>query len=210
MIGFVTGLTAEARLLANFPVLVEVGGGTAAGALEAARRAMARGATQLVSFGLAGGLDPNLPSGRLLIPRRVLLGKAVFLCDLRLVESLGGATADLMLAGEAAAISARKKQSLFAETGAIGIDLESGGVVDAAVEKRMPFAVLRAIVDTAETDLPPASLAALRENGTIAIGSVMASLCRNPGQLPALMRLARDAARARLTLRRQLELIFSS
>jgi hypothetical protein len=56
----VVGLKAEALLARRLGVPVMIGGGTAAGAEMAARRAVAEGATALVSFGLAGGLDPSL------------------------------------------------------------------------------------------------------------------------------------------------------
>jgi hypothetical protein len=54
--------------------LVEVGGGTPAGAEAAGARAVARGARGLVSFGFAGGLDPALAAGALVVAEAVLEG----------------------------------------------------------------------------------------------------------------------------------------
>ncbi|MBV9758454.1 MAG: hypothetical protein JO047_15510, partial [Alphaproteobacteria bacterium] len=48
------------------------GGGNAIGAEQAARRLIDAGVRALLSFGLAGGLDPALRPGALLIPREVL------------------------------------------------------------------------------------------------------------------------------------------
>jgi adenosylhomocysteine nucleosidase len=50
--------------------------------------------------------------------------------------------------------------------------------------------------------LPPAALAALDAAGTIGISRVLASILRDPGQLPNLVRLTRYAAMARAALRR--------
>ena len=78
----VVGLRAEALLARRLGVPVVIGGGTAAGAEAAARRAVvAAGATALVSFGLAGGLDPGLRPGALVVPTAVLCGDRSFAAD---------------------------------------------------------------------------------------------------------------------------------
>jgi adenosylhomocysteine nucleosidase len=48
--------------------------------------------------------------------------------------------------------------------------------------------------------LPPAALIALDAAGAIGAGQVLASVLAWPGQIPALLRLASDAARARKSL----------
>ena len=63
-IGFITGLTAEARWLRNAGFMVKVGGGTPAGAERAAEALVHDGAQGLISFGLAGGLKPGLVAGQ--------------------------------------------------------------------------------------------------------------------------------------------------
>ena len=73
IIGFITGLTAEARIAARCGGLLRAGGGTPAGAERAARQLVAEGAGALVSFGLAGGLDPALRPGALVVPARITL-----------------------------------------------------------------------------------------------------------------------------------------
>ncbi len=64
----------------------------------------------------------------------------------------------------------------------------------------MPFAVLRAICDPAERSLPAVALAALDARGVIGVWRVITSLTARPGQLPALLALAVDAAAARRSL----------
>jgi hypothetical protein len=50
-------------------------------------------------------------------------------------------------------------------------------------------------------------LAALDAKGAIGIARVAASIARHPGQIPALIMLARDAARARRALLRRVATI---
>ena len=69
-----------------------------------------------------------------------------------------------------------------------------------AARHHLPFAVLRAICDPAERDLPPAALVALDQAGAIGLWRVLVSLARAPQQLPGLLALARDAAAARRAL----------
>jgi adenosylhomocysteine nucleosidase len=67
----VVGLAAEARIAARFGFPVEAGGGTPDGAAQAASRLIGQGVTALVSFGLAGGLDPALRAGEVIVPSAV-------------------------------------------------------------------------------------------------------------------------------------------
>ncbi len=201
------GLHAEARLAQRLGVPVMIGGGTAAGAEAAAHRAVAAGATALVSFGLAGGLDPSLRPGELVVPVAVLCDGVLRTADPALMEWLGGATPHRLLAVETIAADADSKRRLWQATGAAACDLESSGVARVASAHGMPFAVLRAICDPAERDLPPAALAALDARGAIGLARVAGSVAARPGQVPALLRLVADAAAARRALARRVATI---
>jgi len=193
-------LTAEARLLRGSGFLVGVGGGTPAGAADAALRLVGQGAAALVSFGLAGGLNAALLPGAVLVPERVVEGDVFFVCDPGLVAWLGGANLELILAGTAIAVTVSEKKSLFEATKADAIDLESGAVARVAAAHGVPFAVLRAVADPAERKLPPAALLALDGGGRIGFLRVLGSVLGSPGQVPGLLALARDAAAARRAL----------
>nr|WP_294520667.1 hypothetical protein [uncultured Rhodopila sp.] len=197
MIGFVTGLAAEARIAARFGGAVAIGGGTPAGAAEAASRLVRDGATALVSFGLAGGLDPALRPGMVVVPDMVVAGGRRFVADASLAARFGGLTGHCLLAGDAIAADAAAKRALMVATGAQAIDLESGSVARVAESHGLPFAVVRAICDPAERDLPHAALIALDQSGAIGLLAVLRSVARRPGQIPGLLALGRDAARAR-------------
>ncbi len=203
LIGFITGLTAEARLLAGLPVAAYAGGGTPSGAAQAAEAAIAAGARALVSFGLAGGLKPTLRQGAILRPGGVIWKGEVFEADAGLVAALGGMTPGVLLAADATIASAEEKQAAFRETGAVAVDLESGAVAEVAGRHGARFAVLRAVCDTAEENLPPAALAALDPAGKIKFLRVAHSVVRHPEQIPALLALAANANEARKTLAKE-------
>jgi adenosylhomocysteine nucleosidase len=196
-LGIVVGLAAEARLARRLGGTVAIGGGGAEGARAAAERLLADGAEALVSFGLAGGLDPALLAGAILVPEAVLAAGRVWPVDPALARRLGPLDARKILGGGAVVSTAAEKRHLHEATGAAAVDLESGAVAEAASRAGRPFAVLRAICDPADRDLPPAALAALGAGGALAVSRLLGSLLSRPGQIAALLALAHDAAAAR-------------
>lgn len=199
--GIVVGLAAEARIARNLGA-VRIGG-TRARAGVAAVQLAAEGTKWLLSFGLAGGLDPRLRPGMLVIPRAALAEGERFAADPTLVDALGGATSDLILGASDVVSNAVAKRRLWLQTGAAALDLESGAVARTARGCGLPFAVLRAVCDPAERTLPPAALIALDQAGAIRLLQVLRSVGSDPRQIPALIRLARDAAIARRALIRR-------
>jgi len=197
----VVGLAAEARIARPLGWPVIVGGGGYAGAIAAAEQAVREGAQALVSFGLAGGLDPALRPGAVVVATEVLTDGTRLPTDPPLRTQLGQGNARVLLGTSEIVALAAVKQHLFATTGAAAVDLESGAVARVATEHGLPFAVLRAICDPAERDLPPAALIALDRHGAIGLARVLWSVLAHPAQLPGLLALAADAAAARRALR---------
>jgi adenosylhomocysteine nucleosidase len=202
-IGVVVGLAAEARIARRLGWPVAISGGTANGAQAAASHLIDEGVGALVSFGLAGGLDPALRPGTIIVPSQVILDGVSYSADRELMYRLGGPTPHVSFAAEQIAASAAIKGRLYETTGAAALDLESGAVARAASMRRLPFAVLRAICDPAERCLPSAALDALDARGVVAIWRVLLSLAAHPSQVPLLFRLAVDAAAARRSLARR-------
>lgn len=198
--GFVVGLAAEARIAVRFGFPVQAGGGTPEGAAAAAKRLIGQGVTALVSFGLAGGLDPALRPGAVIVPSVVLADGTALCSDPALAVRFGGLTSHTIFAGSAVAVLAAEKRRLHAATQAHAIDLESGAVATIASQHGLPFLVVRAICDPAERDLPPAALVALNPDGGIGFFGVLRSVAAQPWQIPGLLALARDAAHARRAL----------
>ena len=67
---------------------------------------------------------------------------------------------------------------------------------------RVPFIVVRAIADPAERTVPAWVMQAVTADGRTLIAPVLSHLARHPGELPALIHLARDARAAMRSLRR--------
>jgi hypothetical protein len=95
-----------------------------------------------------------------------------------------------------------EKQALHTETGALAVDMESHIAARVAARHDLPFAIIRVISDSANEALPPAALVGMKPDGSMALGAVLASLARNPSQLPALIRTGLHAGRGFSELRR--------
>ncbi len=177
----VCGLAAEARIARRAGFAAVIGAGDLPG-----------GARCLVSFGIAGGLDPDLRPGTVVAASEVVAADGQWpaqVPDLGLpVGRVYGAAA--IVAGRAA------KARLHRDTGALAVDLESAAVARAAAARGIPFVVLRAIADPAERDLPPAALIPLGAGGRPGYFRILRSVWRQPGQLPGLAGLAREARQA--------------
>lgn len=206
-VGIVVGLAAEARLVHALGGQVAIGGGTAEGARHAAERLAASGVRALVSIGLAGGLDPALRPGHIVVPEAVLHRGQGFATDGGLRQMLGGGTPYRLLDVGRVVAHATEKQALWRQTGCVALDLESGAVARQAADLGLPCAVLRVVCDPGDHDLPPASLIALRSNGRVSVAALLRSIRRQPSQVRALLVLAADAARAKKRLHDRLRRI---
>ena len=206
--GVVTGLIAEATCLAHAarrwprsePALIYSSGGSPARAATGARQLIQNGATALVSFGLAGGLDPALGKGAVLIPEVVLAPDgARFRADAGWRSRLANCISPTMPCGdgpiagvETLVASAIAKRHMFETTQAAAVDMESHVVAAAAAEYRLPFIALRAIADPAKRSIPTAARAGLRANGYIDPLGVIGRLLSRPEEVPSVVSLTFD------------------
>ena len=71
-----------------------------------------------------------------------------------------------------------------------------------ALEREAPFAILRAVADPADRDLPPLVLKAVDSDGRINVAGLILELIRSPGQFPGLSAAARDSQAAFRALNR--------
>jgi adenosylhomocysteine nucleosidase len=207
----VAGFPAETKCLRALGLGVACSGGSADRARLEAQRLVAEGAAALVSFGFAGGLAPGLRAGDLLLPE-IVRGAGLLSWPVdpvwrervhaRLaaggIEPAAGAVAgsDRILA------TAADKRTLFEAVGALAVDMESHAVAAVASEAKIPFLVLRAIADPADQVVPQVAREALRPDGGIRIRATFGGLLRQPGDLMALIRLARQSTLALAALRR--------
>jgi adenosylhomocysteine nucleosidase len=209
-VGVVAALSVEARTLGPAKLrpdgLSHLGDGTlvglsgmgAAAAAAAAHTLVDAGACALMSFGLAGGLDPSLSAGRVVIPSEVISRDgARFHTSVDWRERLSTAVgaqlsvaAGKLLTSLEAIDTPAAKAAAFRDTGAVAVDMESLAVARVAAGHNLPFVAVRVIVDTATDELPRAVVAA-SAGGQVRIWRLMGGLAMAPAELMGLIRLAR-------------------
>jgi hopanoid-associated phosphorylase len=171
--------------------------------LEAAAK---RGAEGIISFGIAGGLAPDLVAGDWVVGSGVRTKDGHFPTDRgwaqSLLEALPGAVHAEIIGADAPIAEPVEKRRLHLQTGAVAVDTESHVAARIAAAHRIPFAACRAVIDPAHSVLPPAAVFGLRHDGTADVLAVLRSVARQPSQLPALARTALDARTAGAALRR--------
>jgi adenosylhomocysteine nucleosidase len=190
---------AEPTALADGTLLIVSGVGPAAAAVGA-RRLLTAGARALLSWGLAGGLDPSLEAGTLVLPLEVISAEGRMLAtsaDWR--ERVSNAVVARHRASRGRLLScpeplgtAAAKALAFRQTGAVAVDMESFAIGEAASAAGVPFLAVRAILDTAHDTVPGVALSATRpgEDG-VGLARMLLALARTPGELPPLVHLAR-------------------
>lgn len=174
------------------------------GLRAALRAAIDRGASGIISFGIAGGLAPELAAGDWVVASGVANGQGVIATDRawtqRLLEILPGAVHANVVGANNVIASPEEKFQLHGETGAAAVDMESHIAAEVAAAHGIPFAACRVILDAAHRILPPAATLGLRRDGTPDVPAVLRSVLQKPSQLPNLIRVARDHNIARRAL----------
>lgn len=163
----------------------------------------------VISFGVAGGLDPALRSGDVVVATEVMAGASRWPAASNLSEELiAGAGLGRQrvvrggLAGVEQVVSARvAKAALHSETGAAAVDMESHIAAAYAFDAGLPFAALRVISDPASRALPAVVSTAIKPNGDIDLRKVLRGVARNPLTIRELVSTGIDFNRALRSLR---------
>jgi hopanoid-associated phosphorylase len=204
MILAAVGMLKEVRLVQAAGVRAVAGGGRS-DLLEQRLKAAFDGAEAVISIGVGGALDPSLSVGDIVVGTEVLRPRSRWETDpvwtRRLLARLPGAKSGAVYGSNDMVVNTLDKAKLRAKGGAILTDMESHVAAKLAASRRLPFAVVRVVSDTAGFSLPSAVLAGLKPNGGMNLIGVLCTLARDPGQLQALMRVGRDADQAFKVLR---------
>lgn len=164
----------------------------------------------IVSFGVAGGLNPELRSGDIVIASEIVSAKGRWLTAEALSEALHGLPEQGgphrvvrgVLAGvEEVVLGQVAKAALRSTTGADAVDMESHIAARYAEKYELPFAALRVISDPAHRALPELATTALKANGSVDVWKVVRGVARKPSQIRALVHSGRDFSRALRGLR---------
>ena len=194
-----SGLMVEAKIAqaAGFSVVIGAGDRDRTQALVATAAAHTN---CLVSFGIAGGLAPELKAGTVVVSSEVVSEKYRWAIEPSIRRQVSqfarsiGAVEGLILGANSILATQIEKKRAWAATRALAVDLESEIVARTATALGIPFIVLRSIADTARRDLPPASLVPLTANGNPDVLKVFSAVLRRPFQVVGMIGLARETA----------------
>ena len=152
----------------------------------------------IVSIGVAGGLDPELVAGTLLVPAAIINSDHQLMeTDAKWCANFSAALpskppSTLQIGTDVAITNTKEKERLFREYKAHALDMESHILGEYAKERGVPFIVIRSV----------AALAGLGVTGNIRPLQVIRQLLPNPKQIPALLKLARGNMAAINTLKK--------
>jgi len=168
--------------------------------------AAAGGCCGIVSFGVAGGLDPLLVPGDLLVASSVVTDQRRYRADEAWARALlaaapGSVHADIS-GVDAPLADPAGKRALWRAHRTAAVDTESHIAAEVAAGRGVPFAAVRVVLDPAHRSLPPAALVPLRRDGSADVRAVLASVREKPAQLPDLLRIVADVSLAWSTLAR--------
>ncbi len=207
----ITGLAQESRIAAGPGVSHVVCSGSDPARLRAQLSALdASGLRAVISFGIAGGLDPSLRSGDVVVATAVVAEQGTWKMPPAVVSAMSGrvrASGIPVIEGalvgvEEPVLLPSTKAEVRAATDAIAVDMESHIGAGYAARHDLPFAAVRVISDPAERALPSLAKGALKPDGRVDFAAIFSGLARAPSQLSTLLRAGGDAGRAFAGLRR--------
>jgi hopanoid-associated phosphorylase len=202
------GLDFEARLALGEGV-AKVCCGRGSEMAVALATAIGPGCGGIISFGIAGGLDPQLRTGTFIVASSVIGANGVrgaLPTDERwsqiLLQSRPHHVHAPILGVDAPVTEPADKLRLFRQTGAAAVDMESHIAASIAASHGLPFAVLRVVADPARQRVPRAALCGMRADGSLDAMAVLRALWRQPSDIAAMPNVARNAWVARAALAR--------
>ncbi len=129
---------------------------------HAANRLVEQGASALLSWGCAAGLDRKLKPGNLLLPERIISKDGrIFQADgdwhKRFINNLAGKVSiykDALVESDQIITDPAQKKNLCTQSQAIAADMESAAIAEVAEKNKLSFLVIRAIADTSKCGIP--------------------------------------------------------
>jgi adenosylhomocysteine nucleosidase len=168
----------------------------------------AAGVDAVLSSGLAGSLNPKYEALSIVAPCRVgdlrnATGTSVSKALLELASNQGASLVHGLMTVNRVVDTAEEKARLsqFADV----VDMESLHVVRQFDEEQIPVAVIRAISDGSEEEMPVDFEKVLTADGAIRVVPLLKDLMKEPGKIPALIRFGRQSRAAAEKLARFLD-----
>ena len=143
----------------------------------------------VLSCGFAGGLRPELTAGTVVFSADKETGWEPALLA-------AGARPARFHCVERVATTAEQKRALWQATGADAVDMESQIICALCREQKIPSAIVRVILDTADADLPLDFNRFLTADEELDISRLTRAVLMSPGKIPALLRLQQQGKAA--------------
>ena len=230
MLGIVVSLPRELKSLTRetIPVggwkaitdntLVALSGIGAERAYAAAAVLVSQGATALLGWGCAAALDDRITAGSLILPERIIgvNGKIHPVSAewhyrlFQTLESRHPVLTDALVESDAIVKTSAEKRILAKRTQAAATDMESAAEARLAMERGLPFVAIRAIVDTASSDIPKNVLKALDAQGNINVWNLLTRTYLRPADWIKIIQLGIQFNAAQKSLKKTRELVLNS
>lgn len=189
-------------------VRVALAGMGAGRARTAGEDLLARGATALMSWGVAAALDRDLAPGNLLVPGVILdadlntypvhAGWHGSLC--RHLKDNFVIHVDPLVESETVLATRAQKRALMLHSSAIAADMESAALAALARDAGVPFVAIRAVSDTAVARVPHWLGGVIDNGGRLCVTGAIRQILLRPLDWAAVSRLALGFRAARATL----------
>jgi adenosylhomocysteine nucleosidase len=183
-------------------------------AYAAARQLITEGVSALIVAGVAGGLNPVVKAGELIVPDAVLEktvdggylswgthAVCVSLGFERLISKGLCAHRGTLFSAQHACLTPQDKDDVFRCSGAQAVDMESAAVGRAASEADLGFYAFRAVCDPANTTIPGDLIDVLKENGSVDWTGLLPRLLCRPSLFGEILRLRRGFSAALTALK---------
>lgn len=183
-------------------------------ASQAAQTLIAADVDALVSWGVAGALDPGLVSGDTVLPIQVFDSEQnVYATDHAWHAALQSRLGQQRLFADGTILSVqdvqhdvRSKSDLHQATQALAVDMESAAVARVALSANKPFVVVRTIFDSVSMRIPASSTNATDQYGQVSIPKLISGLARKPAEVLQYPQMIGSFAKAKKSLQRVAEL----
>ncbi len=154
-----------------------------------------------VSVGLSASLAHELSPGDVVGAAEIITVASpdnIHPCDPGLISAVSKLRCRIgkFVTASKTVITSSEKKEIAKASGAIALDMESGGAARGCIEAGVPFISIRAISDGLDEDLPVDFDLLMRE-GKMRWGRFIVYFMTHPAKIPPLMRLGRNSRLAR-------------
>jgi len=190
-------------------LILAYSGAGANNARTASELLIAQGATQLISWGCAAALGESLKPGDLVLADTLLDAEGAQIgipaawhdCAKKLLSATLKVHVGSLAESLTIVATSQHKKRLYAQTGAVALDMESIAIAKVAQQNNLPFLAIRAIADPADMDLPKAITHSLNNEGDIVLSKLLLFIALHPAELPGLVKLGLHFNAAKNTLK---------